>query len=126
MDYGQNEPLNDAIIPPMDPNKQTLGEIAQLTRDNNKMLHAMRRSAFMWGIIKFFIYLVLFAAPIWFYLTYLSGTLDQFVTAINKVQGTASQAQAKFDGFETTVKSLEAKLPAFMKPHGDGASSTPQ
>ncbi|MBI2030314.1 hypothetical protein HYT05_01690 [Candidatus Kaiserbacteria bacterium] len=109
----------------MDPNRQTLNEILQLARDNNKMLHGMRRSAFFWGFMKFLVYMILFAAPIWFYLTYVSGTLDQMVTTINKMQGTAAQAEEKFDGFQTMVKDFREKLPAFMQANG-GASSTQQ
>jgi len=109
----------------MDPNKQTLNEIARLARENNQMLHAMRRSAFFWGFMKFLIYIVIFAAPIWFYIVYVSGTLDDLVTALHKAQGTQAKAEAKFEGFEDAIKNLKDKLPAFMQPH-DSASSSAQ
>jgi len=90
------------------------------------MLHSMRRSSFFWGFLKFVVYLILFAAPIWFYLTYVSGTLDNLVTAMNKAQGTAAQAQDKFDGFESAVKTLQSQLPAFMQPHTSTSSISTQ
>ncbi|MBM3261347.1 hypothetical protein FJY93_02915 [Candidatus Kaiserbacteria bacterium] len=96
----------------MDPNAKKLEEIARLARENNQILHGMRRSAFFWGFMKFLIYMVLFAAPIWFYLTYVSGTLDQMVTAINKMQGTAAQAEEKFDGFQSFLKDVRESLPS--------------
>ena len=107
----------------MDPNKQTLNEILQLSRDSNNVLHGIRRSAFFWGFLKFVVYMVLFAAPIWFYLTYVSGTLDQAVNALNKLQGTKTEAQTKFDGFEKMVKDLKERLPVLMQQENNASST---
>lgn len=96
-----------------------LVDILKMTKENNQMLHAQRRSAFFWGFMKFLVYMILFAAPIWFYLTYVSGTLDQMVTAVNRLQGAPEQAQNKFEGFEHIIKNLQSKLPSFMQPHNN-------
>ena len=101
----------------MDPNSQSeLREMLRLTRDTNQMLHSMRRNAFIGGFFKFIIYAILFAAPIWFYMTYISSSVDNLLSALDKVEGTTSAAQQKFTGFEDTIKKLESYLPAFMQP----------
>lgn len=105
-----------------EPPQDLLKEIYHLTRENNQMLHAQRRNAFLMGIFKFFIYAVLFAAPIWFYMTYVSGTLDTLVNEMNQIQGTNAAAQAKFQGFESAVKEFKSRLPEFLQ--GQGTTST--
>ena len=105
----------------MDPNQKKLDEILELVRDNNAMLHSVRRSNFMWGVIKVVAYLFLFAAPIWFYITYISGTIDQLVRTLNSVQGTAKVTQQKFSGFEDTVKAIQS----FVQSSPEVATSSP-
>ena len=78
------------------------------------MLHAMRRSAFF-GDGEFTALLV---APVWFYLTYLNGTVQNLVQTINKIEGTGQQAQSQLNGFEQAWQQFEARF-------GFG-SSTPQ
>ena len=115
--------MADAIISSMDPNKQTLNEILALVRDNNRILHGMRRNAFFWGFVKFIAYAALFAAPIWLYLNFVSGTLDQAVNTLNKLQGTKTEAQTKFDGFEKMVKDLKGKLPSLIQQENNASST---
>ncbi len=106
------------------PPQDLLKEIYHLTRENNEMLHAQRRSAFLMGILKFLLYVVLFAAPIWFYMTYVSGTLDTLITEMNKIQGTTTVQQQKFQGFEKAIQDFRSKLPAFMQGSSASTSST--
>ena len=105
---------------PPNTNPNLLNEIHRLVSENNRMLHAQRRSAFMWGFIKFVMYAILFAAPIWFYMTYLSHTVYNLISTVNKIQGTQTQAVNQFSGIETAVKDFQSKLPAFLQ----GASTT--
>jgi len=72
---------------------QLLQEIYKLARDNNRMLHAMRRNAFIGGIVKLAIYALLVGVPIWFFLTYMMPVLNSAVGAINQVQGQIQGAQ---------------------------------
>lgn len=108
--------VDDDIIPPMDPNRQMLNDILNLTRENNQMLHSQRHWAFFWGFVKFVFYLAIFSTTIWFILTYVTGTLDHLVTAMNKIQGIPQQTETKFDGFEQMLKGFAGKLPAFLQP----------
>jgi hypothetical protein len=107
------------------PNSQNeLREILQLVRENNKMLHSMRRNAFLGGLFKFIIYAILFATPIWFYMTYISGSVDKLLAAVDKLNGTTAAVQTNFSGFEAAMQNIESHLPAFMRP--TAASSTTQ
>jgi hypothetical protein len=100
----------------MDPSLQdAIRETLRLTRENNQMLHSMRRHAFLGSIIKFIVYAALLLAPIWFYMTYLSGSVDTLIAELNKVEGTTSAAQTKLTGFETAIKNIESHLPSFMQ-----------
>ena len=91
-------------------NDQLLREIHRLSRENNEMMHHMRRSAFFWGFVKFIIYAALLAAPIWFYLTYLNGAVEQMLQAMSKIEGVNSQAQNQFQGFENALQGLESRF----------------
>ena len=80
------------------------------------MLHTMRRNAFWGGILKFILYALLLTAPIWFYLTYLNGAVQNLLQAVNKVEGTGQAAQSQFSGLEQAWQNFES--------HFGGASST--
>jgi hypothetical protein len=108
----------------MDPNTQdAIRETLRLTRENNQMLHSMRRHAFLGSVIKFVVYVALLIAPIWFYLTYLSGSVNTLIADLNKVEGTTSAAQTQFNGFATAIKNIESHLPSFMQ--APAATTTP-
>lgn len=91
--------------------EQMLQETYRLTKENNKMLHAMRRNAFWGGIIKFILYiLVLFVAPLWLYLTYLAPIMEQTLATFNEIQGTGAKAQAQFGNFQETLKQFQSQF----------------
>ena len=98
----------------MDPNRQMIEETNRLVKDNNRMLHAMRRHALWAGTLKFIIYAALILAPIWFYMTYLNATVEKMLSTVDQIQGTGAKAQAQISGFEDAWKQFEAKLPNFM------------
>ncbi|HUO50005.1 MAG TPA: hypothetical protein VMU25_00300 [Candidatus Paceibacterota bacterium] len=76
-------------------NEQLLREIHRLTLENNQMLHRARRTAFAWGFVKFIIYILFLLGPIWFYMTYLSGTVQQILNDYNKMEGINAQGQSQ-------------------------------
>jgi len=81
--------------------EQMLQEMYRLTKENNKMLHKMRRNAFWGGIIKFVLYaLVLVVAPLWLYATYLAPMMEQVLDTYQQVQGTGAKAQAQFSDIQ--------------------------
>lgn len=69
--------------------EQKLSEMYEWTKENNRMLKAIRRDAFIGGIVKFifwFIFLVVIPYISWLYIQpYLQGVLDTY----QKVQHTA-------------------------------------
>jgi len=91
----------------MSPEQDTLQEIYRLAKDNNRMLHAMRRNAFIGGIIKILVYVVLFIGlPLWLYVTYLAPTLENLLNTMNQIQGTGASAQLQLDKFKDTLGAL--------------------
>ena len=107
----------------MDPNTQdAIRETLRLARENNQMLHHMRRSAFVGSLIKFIIYAAFLLVPIWFYMTYMSGSVNALLADYNKLQGTAGATQTQFINLQNTIKDIESHLPSFMQ--GSAATST--
>jgi hypothetical protein len=91
-------------------NDQMLREIYRLTRENNELMHRARRSAFFWGFVKFILYALFLLAPIWFYVTYLNGTVQQILQDYNKLEGVSTQTQNQFQGLETAWQQLESRF----------------
>jgi len=90
--------------------EQSQQEMYRMTRENNKMLHAMRRNALWGGLLKFILYAVFLLAPIWFYMTYLNGAVQNLLNTMNRIQGTSQQAQNQFSGLEASWQQFEARL----------------
>ncbi|MEK7628572.1 MAG: hypothetical protein AAB421_04105 [Patescibacteria group bacterium] len=92
-----------------------LGRIYELERENNRMLHGMRRSAFLGGVFKLIMYAAFVGAPIWFYLTYVHASLNSALTTLNQVQGTMTDLKgrgeeigAQFGGLNTLLEKMKA------------------
>lgn len=94
----------------MDNEEQLLQETHRLAKENNRMLHAMRRNAFWGGIIKFLVYIAIVLVPLWFYATYLAPTVDQMMHTMDQLQGTGAKAQAQFSGIEDALKVFQEKF----------------
>lgn len=87
-----------------------LEEIHRLTKENNRLLHKMRRQA-LWGrIVTLIFYAALLLAPIWFYLTYLNGTVQNLLAAYDKVEGTGQQTENQFQQMEDAFKNFQQKF----------------
>ena len=84
--------------------EQSMQEMYRLTKENNKMLHSMRRSAFWGGLIRWGLYILLFiVAPLWFYNVYLQPILG-------KISDTNACAQSQILTVQNAWKALEAKF----------------
>ena len=99
--------------------EELLKETYQLVRDNNRMLHAMRRNAFLGGLFKLALYAVMIGVPLWFFVTYLMPILNTTVNTMNQVQGqletvkdAGAQFNAQFDGLNDMLKQLK-EIPGF-------------
>ncbi|MEK7106712.1 MAG: hypothetical protein AAB899_00810 [Patescibacteria group bacterium] len=95
----------------MEPGQNNLlNETYRLSKENNKMLHSMRRSAFWGGLFKVIFWIVIIVAPIWFYSAYLAPVVESFQNTVNQVQGTGAKAQAQLNGFQEVLKQFESKF----------------
>ncbi len=99
----------------MDEN-QLLQETYRLSRENNKMLHSMRRNAFWGGLVKIVIYLALLGVPVWLYFTYMFPVIQSMQQTMNRIQGTNAQAQTQFGNFQQMWEQ-------FQKQFGSGTST---
>jgi hypothetical protein len=81
-------------MPPLGPEKSYLKEIYELSKDNNRMLHRMRRSSIFWGIVKFLWWaLILIVLPAGVYYYYVMPIVDQAQNTYQTVQQGADQVQ---------------------------------
>ena len=85
----------------MDPNVQKFEEIHRLVKENNRMLHAMRRNAFFGGIIRLLIWAVALGIPVWLFFTYLFPILESTVKTFEQIQGVGVSAQSQFDDIKS-------------------------
>lgn len=83
----------------MDPDRQRLDEIYRLERENNKMLHSMRRNA-RWGFLfRILLTLLALGVPIWLYFSYLAPVVEQLEVTISAITGRKVQMEDQFSGF---------------------------
>ncbi len=93
------------------PPNEDLKELIRLTKDNNRMLHSMRRNAFWGGILKLVIYVALFVAvPFWLYATYLGPMMDQMMETYRSIQGTGAKAEAQFGNIQGMIEQFKNKF----------------
>ena len=88
-------------------------QMIALTRENNRMLKAMRRNAFLGSIIKFVVYALFIIIPGYLYIQYLAPTLNKVMQQAQQISNTGAQAQAQISGWQQTLKDLQAKIPGF-------------
>lgn len=98
----------------------SLEEVYKLARENNKMLHAMRRDAFVGGVVKFVWWIALFIViPYILYVLYLQPYLETIQAAYQNISDSAST----LSGAAKDVEELKSKFPdfgSFFKQFGAG------
>ena len=97
-------------------NNQTQEEIYRLVKENNKMLHGMRRNAFLGGAFKVIFWIALIIAPIWFYQTYLSPVVDSMLKSINQVGDAGANAQSQFRELQNVLQKFQSQIPSVFQP----------
>ncbi len=75
--------------------EDTLREILRLTKENNKMLHAARRNAWLGGIFKVVMWIGFIIIPLWLYMQYVAPVMQSMLESYQQLQGTSAQAQAQ-------------------------------
>ncbi|MES2134979.1 MAG: hypothetical protein V4449_01915 [Patescibacteria group bacterium] len=88
--------------------EQKLSEMYDLTKENNKMLKAMRRDAFVGGIVKFIFWIIVFVVIpylTWLYVQpYLQGFLDTYQKVQQTADSVSSSTTADFSQFQEFLK----------------------
>ena len=115
---GSADKIRRGFIPNnMEPNhEQTQEEIYRLVKENNKMLHGMRRNAFLGGVFKVIFWIALIVAPIWFYQIYLSPVVDSMLQSINQIGGASATAQSQFTELQNALKKFQSQIPTVFQP----------
>ena len=67
--------------------KEMMQKTFEIARDNNRMLHAMRRNAFFGGLFRLAFWAVLIGGPIVFYYAYAQPYVDQILSAYSGIKG---------------------------------------
>jgi len=89
----------------------TLEEVYKLAKDNNKMLHAMRRDAFVGGILKFVFWIaILFVIPYILYMVY----LQPYLAGIQSAYEQFNESAGTLSGAAQDVEELKNQLPNFQ------------
>ena len=96
----------------MQTDHELLEENYKLARDNNKMLHAMRRSAWIGGIIKIILYAALIFGPLWLYAHYVMPVLGSLQQELAAIQHAGGQAKADFSSLQNILSQLQ-HIPGF-------------
>jgi len=95
----------------------SLDEIYKLSKDNNRMLRAMRRDAFIGGIIKFVFWVaVFFVLPYVLYVLYLQPYLEQLQGAyenLNQNVQAVNEASNQFEDLKNQFPNIGDVLKQF-------------
>jgi len=73
----------------------------KLAKENNHMLHAMRRNAFWGFLFRLLIWALVLGVPIWFYIQFVHPVLQSTVGAFNQAQDAGAQFSAQFGEFSS-------------------------
>lgn len=88
----------------------SLEEVYKLARENNKMLHAIRRDAFVGGILKFVWWIALFIViPYVLYVLYLQPYLETIQAAYQNLNDNVST----ISNTAKDVENLKSQFPNF-------------
>ncbi len=84
----------------------------------------MRRNALWGGILKFLIYAVLLLGPIWLYVTYVNGPVQQILHTVNQVQATGADAKAQVVSVQEQLIQMVKKMSSFLYAPSSGVSTS--
>lgn len=92
--------------------EQKLNEIYELAKDNNKMLKAMRRDAFVGGILKFVVWVFMFIVlpyVAWLFIQpYLQGAVDTYQKVQNTADTVNTTTNANLSQFQDLLKVFQS------------------
>ena len=93
-----------------------LDELLRVARENNRMLHAMRRRAWLGGIFKFVLWAAFLLIPLWFYMQYLAPMVEQMLRTYQQLQGSGAAAQTQLSGFQEALQKFQSMYAGMGNP----------
>jgi hypothetical protein len=90
-----------------DLDRTQLEQVLKLAKENNKMLRAMRRNAWIGGFLKLILWAAFIILPLWLYMTYLAPVMEGMMQTMNQIQGANAQAQAQFGELNGYMQKLQ-------------------
>ncbi|MEK9176803.1 MAG: hypothetical protein AAB923_00745 [Patescibacteria group bacterium] len=78
----------------------TLDEVYKLTKENNKLLRAMRRDSFVKGVLGFVWWIFILVVVPYFTYLYLKPYFDIIIAQYQQVQGQSAEAAALIEQFK--------------------------
>jgi hypothetical protein len=104
---------------------ELLKKTYSLASENNRMLHANRRNAFIGSIIKIGIYAAIVILPLWYMLPYLQATMNalnaaqqkmqEVQGAVGKIQGVTNQVGGQFQDINNFIGEIQKNIPGTKK-----------
>ena len=98
-----------------DLDRTELEQILKLTKENNRMLHAMRRNAWLSGMFKVLLWAAFIIVPFWLYMQYLAPVMQNAVETMSEIQGTGAKAQAQFGELNNAMQKLQKLYPQYFQ-----------
>lgn len=98
-----------------DLDRTQLEQVLRLAKDNNRMLHAMRRSAWLGGILKLVLWAAFIIVPFWLYMQYLAPVMTSAMQTMQQIQGTGAKAQAQFGDLNAAMQKLQEQFPQYFQ-----------
>jgi len=98
-----------------DLDRTQLEQVLRLAKDNNRMLRAIRRDAFIGGVVKLLVWIALIVVPLWFYLNYLAPVVNSALETMQQVQQVQGNATAQFSELNETLERLKALIPQYFQ-----------
>ncbi len=89
----------------------TLDEVYKLVKDNNRMLHGMRRDSFIKGVLGFIWWVFIIIVVPYFTYLYFKPYLDIIIAQYQQIQGQSAEATALIE----QLKTAGVGLPDFAK-----------
>ena len=93
-----------------DLDRTQLEQVLKLAKENNRMLHAMRRNAFLGGLLKVIMWAAFIIIPLWLYMQYLAPIMQSMIDTMSQVQGTGAKAQAQFSDLNNALKKFQEQF----------------
>ncbi len=93
-------------------------QILKLAKENNRMLHAMRRNAWVGGVFKLLLWAGFIIVPLWLYMQYLAPIMGSMMTTLDqlqKMQGAGTQVSAQFGDLNATLQKLRDQFPQYFQ-----------